>query len=231
MTRLLVVDNYGQLSPGTLGSTCEPVHGPISMWKCATTRAPPTMVLAAAYDAIVLSPGPCTAQRGGDLLELFETGAGALPIFVGVPGPPEHRPGLRRRRRGARRCGCTARRAACRHTGEAMSLSRMRAGLRRDALPFPRDRSRHLSRRSGDHRPDGRRPDHGRLAPHAPRPRRPVPPREHPLGARRDHRRELPRDGAGLAQRLRPARRRRRRRRSRSDGSSRIARRPARPSA
>jgi hypothetical protein len=53
---------------------------------------------ALAPERIVISPGPCTPNEAGVSVDVHRQLGARVPILGVCPGPPEHRPGLRRRR-------------------------------------------------------------------------------------------------------------------------------------
>lgn len=78
MTRLLVVDNYDSFTWNLVHLVSRFTHDIEVVRNDARTA---DAVLEAGYDAIVLSPGPCTPNEAGICLELIEKGAGRTPIF------------------------------------------------------------------------------------------------------------------------------------------------------
>ncbi len=78
MSRVLVIDNYDSF-------TWNLVHLISRFTRDITVlrndQAGVSDVLDSGYDAIVLSPGPCTPNEAGICLDLIHEGAGRVPIF------------------------------------------------------------------------------------------------------------------------------------------------------
>jgi hypothetical protein len=174
---ILVIDNYDSFTYNLVQYLGE--LGAEVKW-CATTRSPSSRSRRCA-GAIVVSPGPCSPNEAGCRATSSARSAPAPAGVRRVPGPPVHRPGVRRAR-GARGpadarqdLADPARRHEACFRGHAEPF-------RGDPLPLPAGRARLLpdclDRRSPP------RPPRARSWACAPDPagvRRPVPPRIDPM--------------------------------------------------
>ena len=190
-TKVLVVDNYDSFTYnlvqylGELGAEPEVVRNDVETTDELLARRP---------DRVIVSPGPCTPERGGRL----RRGHAPLPGGRGadarrLPRAPVARAGLRRHASSAT-CPCTARRPRSRTPARACSPgcpSPLQVGRYHSLVVEPSLPDALVIDRDGRRRGDGGR------APRAARVRRPVPPRVGAHARREEAAGELPCRNAG----------------------------------
>ena len=191
---LTLIDNYDSFTYnlvhflGELGAGCRVYRN---------DKVTVDQVLAERPAAIVLSPGPCDPDRAGICLELIARAGAEVPI-LGVclghqaigqvyGGRVVRAPTLMH-----------GKLSKVHHTGKGVfaGIPQDFAATRYHSLVVERAT---LPSRARDHGGDERRRNHGPAAQALSRARRPVPPREHRLGARPSAARELPRSRPGRA--------------------------------
>ena len=192
---ILLIDNYDSFTfnlvhvLGDLGARCDVVRN---------DAITPAEALARAPEAIVLSPGPCTPNEAGICLDLIHAAAGKIPL-LGVC--------LGHQAIGQAFGGQVVRAAVPMH-GKVSAVTHHDTDLFH-GLPTPFQAARYHSlvvaprdppRHPGPDRLDRGRRHHGPPPPRTAHLRRPVPPREHRLGARPPPAPELPRSGAWTEQ-------------------------------
>jgi anthranilate synthase component 2 len=85
MSRLLVIDNYDSFT-WNLVHLLGPLVSAVEVVRNDETSA--EAVVAAEYDAVIMSPGPCTPNEAGICLDLVRrAGATGAPGATGTPGP------------------------------------------------------------------------------------------------------------------------------------------------